>query len=90
MINLVSCNQCNVQHVCETTLPLHERINLYRRTQSGVKYVIKDVYSVQIIEVFTGTGHNFNKVCPVNSKTRLDREDYWIETLQTSYHYGLD
>ena len=52
--------------------------------------LFKDVYSVQIIEVFTGTGHNFNMVCPVNSKTRLDREDYWVEALQTSYHYGLD
>ena len=40
VINLVSCNQCNVQYVCETTLPLHERINLNRRAQSGGNYVI--------------------------------------------------
>ena len=28
-------------------------------------------------------------VCPVNHETRLDGENYWIETLLTSYPYGL-
>ena len=28
--------------------------------------------------------------CPANCKTRLDREDYWIETLQTFYPYDLN
>ena len=35
--------------------------------------------SVQIIGVFPG-----------NRETRLDREDYWIQTLRTSYTNGLN
>ena len=83
MIYSLPCNQCNVQYVGDTTLPLHKRINLYRRAKSGCEYGIKhfkDVwigasFSIQIIEVFAGTGYKNNKVCPVNQKTRLDRKD---------------
>ena len=83
MIYLLSCNQCNVQYVGEITFLLKERINLHRRAKSGCEYVIKyfkDVCvgaspSVQIIELFSGTGHKNNKVCPVNRESRLDRED---------------
>ena len=44
-------------------------------------------FSVQIIEVCPGKN---NKVCPVSCETRLDREDYGIETRRTSYPYGLN
>ena len=97
MIHLLSCNLCNVQYVGETTLPLHKRINLHKRAKSGCEHVIKRFkhvcvdasFSVQIIEVFPGTGYKNNKVCPINRETRLDREDYWIETLRIFYRYGL-
>lgn len=64
MIHLVSCNQCNLKYVGETTLPLDKRINLHRRVRSGWKYfmkVFKDVYVsayflVQMIKIFPGTG----------------------------------
>ena len=63
MIYLLSCNQCNVQYVGETTLPLHKRINLHSRADPGCKNAIihfKNVcvhasFSVQIIEAFPGT-----------------------------------
>ena len=85
VIYLLSCNQCNVQYAGKTTSPLHKRINLNRGATSGCEYVIKyfkDVCngaSVQIIGVFPG-----------NRETRLDREDYWIQTLRTSYTNGLN
>ena len=85
-------------NIAETTLPLHKRINIHRRDKSGCEYVIrhfKDVcfgasFSFQIIEVFPCTGYKNNKVCPVNRETMLDAENYWIETLRTSYPYGLN
>ena len=84
-----------MQCVSQTTLPLHKRINLHRKAKYGCKYVIKhfkDVcigasFPVQISEVFPGTGYN-NKLCPAKCETRLDREDYWIETLQTFHPCG--
>ena len=89
MIYLLSCNQCNVRYLGESTLPIHARINLHRRVKSRFEYVIKHFknvcvgasFSVHIIEVLPRTGYNNNKVCPVNRQTRLDREDYWIKTL---------
>ena len=89
MIFLLSCNHCNVEYVGGTTLPLRKTISLHKWAKSGCEYVIKhfkDIcigasFSVQIIEVFLGTGYKNNKVCPVNCETRLDREGYWMETL---------
>ena len=60
VIYLLSCNQCYVQYIGETTFPLHKRINDHKKGKSGSQYVvkyIKDVcigasFSVQIIEVF--------------------------------------
>ena len=66
----------------------------------GCEYVIKhfkDVcvgvgasFSIQIFEVFPGTGYKKNKVCPVNREARLDREDYWTETFRRSYPYVVN
>ena len=79
-------------------MPLHERRNLHRRAKSGCEYGIKhfkDIclgvsFSIQTIEVFPGTAYKNNNVCPVNFKTRLDREDYRTESLRTSYPYDLN
>lgn len=70
VIYVLSCNVCNAQYICETTLPFHKSINLHRRAKSGCEYVIKcfkDVYvgasfSVEIIEVFPGTGYTTRNV----------------------------
>ena len=98
MIHLLSCNQCNIQYVDETTFQLHEIINLHKRAKSGCEYIIKRFkyvcvgasFLVQITEVFPGTWYKNNKVCPVNSKTRLDKGNYLIESLWIFYSYGLN
>ena len=97
VIYFLSCNQCNVQYVGETTLPLHKRINLHSRTYTRCKNVIihfKDVCvhascSVQTIEAFPGTWYRNSYLCPNNSETWLVREVRRMETLRTSYPYGL-
>lgn len=98
MIYLPSCNQCNLQYIGEIILALSKRINLHRKAKFGWDYVIKHFkhvyvgasFSVQVNEVFSGSGYNNNTVCPVNRETKLDREDSWIENLRTSYQYGLN
>ena len=65
VIYLLSCNQCNVQYVSETTtsLSLHTRINVHSRAESGCDNGIKHFkddcvcasFLVQITEIFSGT-----------------------------------
>ena len=72
--------------------------SIYTKAKSECGYVTKRFkyvcvgasFSVQIIEVFPGTGYKNNKLCPVNCEARLDRENYWIETLRIFYSYGLN
>ena len=76
-------------------LPDAEITSILTTLKTWNPYLFKDgsvgaSFSVQIIVVFPGTAYQNNKVCPVNRETRLDREDYWIETLRTSYLYGLN
>ena len=98
LIYLLSCNNCNIQYVGETAIPLHKRINIHRKAKTGCEYVIKHFketcagasFSIQILEKFVGTGYSNNKVDPADRLKRLDREDYWIKTLRTIYPYGLN
>ena len=77
---------------------LHKSIDLRRNVKYECAHFIKhfkDVcvcasFLVQIIEVFPSTAYKNNTVCQVNLQTRLDRENYWTETLRTSYLYGLN
>ena len=96
MIYLISSNQCNVQYVSEitTSLWLHTRINVHSRAESGCNDVIRHFkddcvcasFLVQIPEIFSGTEY---KTCQQQGSSSqlwhyLDREAYWMETLQTS------
>ena len=98
LIYLLSCNNCNIQYVGETALPLHKRINIHRKAKTGCEYVIKHFketckgasFNVQILEKFVGNGYKNNKVDPHDRTQRLDREDHWIKTLRTVYPYGLN
>ena len=47
-------------------------------------------FSVQIIEIFNGTGYHNNKVDVDARNKRLEREDYWIKRLRTLFPYGLN
>ena len=45
---------------------------------------------ISLRDFLAGTRYKNNKVCPVNSKNSLDREECWIESLRKSYPYGLN
>ena len=46
--------------------------------------------SVDIFEIFPGTGYENNKVCPEDHAKSLKRENYWLKTLRTIYPYDLN
>ena len=94
----MTCNNCNIQYVGETTTPLNERMNRHRTAQSGCEHVLNHLketcvgatFSIQILENFSGSGYVHKKVCPEARAKRLKREDHWIKTLRTIYPYGLN
>ena len=94
----MTCNNCNIQYVGETTTPLNERMNRHRTAQSGCEHVLNHLketcvgatFSIQILENFSGSGYVHKKVCPGARAKRLKREDCWIKTLRTIYPYGLN
>ena len=51
-IYILSCNQCNVQYVGGTILPLYQRIDLLRRSKSGCQYGIKHFKDVCVAASF--------------------------------------
>ena len=84
LIYLLTCINCNIQYVGETTIPLHKRINSHRTEKTGSEHVINYYkecckgysFKIQIIEHFQGTGYIIGKVDPEYRKIRLDREEY--------------
>ena len=98
LIYLLTCSNCNLQYVGETTLPLHKRINIHRVAKTGCQHIIDHFktsckgsgFSIQIIEKFVGTGYNNNKVDADARNKRLEREDFWIKKLRTLFPYGLN
>ena len=98
LIYLLTCINCNIQYVGETTIPLHKRINIHRTAKTGCEHVINHYrecckgysFKIQIVEHFQGTGYINGKVDPEYRKIRLDREEYWIKKLRTIYPYGLN
>ena len=98
VIYLLSCTECHIQYVGETTLPLHKRMNIHRKAKTGCENIIKHFkdscpqakFTVQIIEKFIGSGYVRGKVCPVKKEERLKREDHWMKSLRTIHPYGLN
>ena len=98
LIYLLTCKNCNIQYVGKTALPLHKRINIHRKDKSRYKHMIKHFrndcarfsFTIQILEIFPGTGYKNNKVCPVERAKRLKRDDYWLKTLRAIYTYNLN
>ena len=76
-----------------SVVALHKKINLHRKAKFGCKNIIKyskDVcigasFSVQIIEVFPGTGYKNNKAYPVNYDTTIMHKIY-----ETKYSFCLN
>ena len=79
VIYLMTCNNCNIQYVRETTTPLNERMNRHRTAQSGCEHVLNHLketcvgatFSIQILENFSGSGYVHKKVCPEARAKRL-------------------
>ena len=45
---------------------------------------------MQIAEILEGSGYQNNSVCPEARQIGLEREDYWMETLRTTFSYGIN
>ena len=69
LIYLLTCRNCSIQYVGETTIPLHKRINIHRTAKTGCEHIIKhkecckdSSFQIQIIEYFEGAGYLNNKI----------------------------
>ena len=98
LIYLLTCQQCGIQYVGETTTRLNIRMNGHRTSKAGCEHVIKHkkacegcIFSYQIIENLQGTGYDeIGSIDPDASKNRHTREDFWIKKLRTLFPYGLN
>ena len=99
LIYLLTCQNCNLQYVGETTTPLNIRMNTHRTSKMGCTHLIEHLketcqnssLTVQIIEKLQGNGYNkFGTIDEEMKKTRLTREDEIIKTLRVIYPYGLN
>ena len=99
LIYLLTCINCNLQYVGETTTPLNVRMNTHRTSKMGCTHLIEHFretckhssLTVQIIEKLQGNGYNkYGTVDEEMKKTRLTREDETIKALRVIYPYGLN
>ena len=98
LVYLLSCNNCHIQYIGETTIPLKKRMNIHRTAKTGCEHMINHFrevcpgssFSIRIIEVFKGDGYENNKVCPEARKIRVERENFWMKELRTIFPYGLN
>ena len=92
VIYLITCSQCGVQYVGQTSTKLNKRMSSHRSA-------IKDKEYLLIGEHFNGGGRcslDHLKVQPIEQiiknsiKFRLERENFWIKELRTLTPYGLN
>ena len=90
VIYLITCGECGIQYVGQTTQPLHIRLNAHRSCvkRNGSTFLYKhfndghsfDKANIQIIDVYVPNG-----------SLSLDfLEQFWIDTLCTAYPLGLN
>jgi len=80
LIYLLSCSNCYVQYVGESTIQLNKRMNIHRTAKTGCEHMVKHFhescpgagFSIQVVEIFPGNGYSLNKVCPTARAKRLD------------------
>ena len=90
IVYLISCTKCNMQYVGQTGRKLVDRIkeHIYyigkKKEATGTHFSTNNHnnsdFRVQVIE----------KVIPNAPQMRLDREDFWIRTLNTKSPSGLN
>ena len=97
-IYLLTCTGCGIQYVGESITPLNKRMNIHRKGKSGCEIAINHYrnicknasFRIQILEKLPGNGYKNGAMDLEMLEYRLQREDYWIKTLRTSYPYGLN
>ena len=99
LVYLLTCENCNIQYVGETTSALHMRMNVHRTSKSGCEHFIEHFsnvctnksFSIQVIEKLSGNGYDeIGDVSSEMTDKRLEREDFWMKKLRTIYPYGLN
>ena len=91
LIYLITCADCGIQYVGQTTQPLHVRLNAHRSCT-------KRNPNTYLYKHFNELGHDFSKatiqiIDSVESdrSADLDRlENYWISVLCTAFPLGLN
>mgnify|MGYP001792462320 CR=1 FL=1 len=105
-IYLITCSVCNLQYVGETVQRVKDRFNTHRRCMKNPNkdnsanilcnhfnsgLCKRATYSVQVIEVFNGSGRDENNnVDKVATNIRRERETELMLKLRTVYPYGLN
>ena len=92
IVYLLTCNECNIQHVGETIQPFNERMNGHRTSKVGCQHILdhKDVcidhsYSYQVLEKLPGNGYDIYGHPDVQMRElRKSKEDSWIKTLKNT------
>ena len=92
VIYLITCTKCSLQYVGKTETPLHKRMNGHR---SSCNDVFKNLY---LVNHFKQEGHNFGDAhiqiidhfTHDDNSSLSDKEDFWIDMLNTAYPLGLN
>ena len=93
LIYLITCGECGIQYVGQTLQFLHIRLN-------GHRYSWMSNVNTYIYQHFNDHGHDFTKI-KVQIINILDPniydkhdlnllENFWINTLETAYPFGLN
>jgi len=91
IIYLISCTKCKLNYIGQTKRKLKDRLNGHRTN-------IKHKRNTAIAIHFNNTNHKLThlKISPIEQiytnieETRLKRENFWINTLNTKYPNGLN
>jgi len=91
IIYLISCIKCKLNYIGQTKRKLKDRLNGHRTN-------IKHKRNTAIAIHFNNTNHKLShlKISPIEQiyinkeETRLKRENFWINTLNTKYPNGLN
>ena len=93
LIYLITRGECGIQYVGQTVQFLHVRLN-------GHRYSSRNSVNTYIYQHFNNHGHDFSKIkiqiidildpelCDAHDLDLL--ENFWIDTLETAYPFGLN